>query len=112
MSHKLRTVCCLAVAAVHCVAGAVVVYAADQTLSGHKGSTTGLDWHPDGQRLAYNLNVLALLCMLAPLVGALAVQAGGDLPCPLCLLERLGICLLYTSPSPRDATLSGRPAWA
>ena len=46
---------------------------------------------PDGQRLAYNLNVLALLCMLAPLVGALAVQATGDLPCPLCLLERLGM---------------------
>jgi len=44
-----------------------------------------------GQRLAYNLNVLALFCMLAPLAGALAVQATGDLPCPLCLLERLGM---------------------
>ena len=44
-----------------------------------------------GQRWAYNLNVLALVCMLAPLVGALAVQATGDLPCPLCLLERAGM---------------------
>jgi len=45
----------------------------------------------DGRRLAYNLNVLALICMQAPLYGALAVQLSGDLPCPLCLLERLGM---------------------
>lgn len=42
----------------------------------------------NGQRWAYNLNVLALVCMLTPLLGSLAVQATGDLPCPLCLLQR------------------------
>jgi disulfide bond formation protein DsbB len=45
----------------------------------------------DGRRLAYNLNILALVCMQAPLYGALMVQLTGDLPCPLCLLERLGM---------------------
>ena len=46
---------------------------------------------PGGQRLAYNLNILALVCMMAPLFAALGVQLTGDLPCPLCLLERLGM---------------------
>lgn len=44
-----------------------------------------------GQSLAYRLNILAMFCMLGPLVGALGVQWTGDLPCPLCLLERLAM---------------------
>ena len=51
-NHRLRSLCCLMVVTVHCVAGADVVYAVDQTLSGHTGSTTGLDWHPGGGSLA------------------------------------------------------------
>jgi disulfide bond formation protein DsbB len=41
--------------------------------------------------LAYRLNVLALVCMLAPLVGALGAQLNGDLPCPLCYLQRVAM---------------------
>jgi len=44
-----------------------------------------------GQRWAYHLNVLAIACMLLPLIGALAIQAAGDLPCPLCLLQRIAM---------------------
>ena len=51
-SHGLPSVCRLIVATVCCVAGADVGHAADQTLSGHTGSTTGLDWHPNGKVLA------------------------------------------------------------
>jgi len=45
----------------------------------------------DGRRLAYNLNLIALVCMLAPLLGALAAQLSGDPPCPLCYLQRLAM---------------------
>ena len=45
----------------------------------------------DGRLLAYRLNVLALVCMLAPLVGALGAQLAGDLPCPLCYLQRVAL---------------------
>ena len=42
-------------------------------------------------RLTYNLNALALFCLAIPLVGALGIQLTGDLPCPLCLLERVAM---------------------
>ena len=42
----------------------------------------------------------------------LALEEGDDAVMRWSLPERLGSCLLYTSPSPRDATLSRMPSSA
>ena len=49
-------------------------------------------------------------------MGQELVHRAGDKPTPLwstqIMLDHPGICLLYTSPSPRDATLSRMPSSA
>ncbi|WP_108662836.1 disulfide bond formation protein B [Acuticoccus kandeliae] len=47
------------------------------------------------ERLAYNLNILALFGISGVLLFAFYDQfAKGELPCPLCILQRAGFCIV------------------
>lgn len=43
------------------------------------------------QPFLYRLNAIGILIIAIPMVGALIIQLTGDLPCPLCLLQRVAM---------------------
>ena len=46
------------------------------------------------QRFVYTMNIVGLVVLMAPIVGAFRIQLTGDMPCPLCLLQRIAMFIM------------------
>ena len=83
---------------------------AEAKISNLTQSPSGLSWSPDAKWIAFTMNVPY---SSKPLVSLPSKPAGAKWEAPPKYIDKLDYnCLLYTSPSPRDATLSRMPSSA
>ncbi|MCH2108646.1 MAG: disulfide bond formation protein B [Polyangiaceae bacterium] len=46
------------------------------------------------QPFVYRMHILGLGILMSPIVGAFGIQLTGDMPCPLCLLQRIAMFIM------------------